>query len=425
MSPIVRIFSNSVAAPPPVSINMPTITGYSGGAATDVGGFTSTSFIGYAGTKLTDTKYIGIAVPSERSTSDVYAHGIDWSGTTPTVNNLSVVDTNGFQFTGRVAGLAIAKLNNDKAVSFYQQGSTTVRIQVLSFAGGTNSVVVEASTTDTSSGGFSTGQATYIASDGNDHYVALASCNPGTGNYDSYIKIYRVNSSTNTVTYITQGQIAAGADNNAKVTSFGEVSSNTYGLLGLSLRNTGYSGNLAYATMKFNISTESLTVSSNLNTLNSGACILPYCTKIGININTNKIMFTYDPNSGGIRCRQATISYDGTTTTIENDTNDGTLINHFLGHYFVNGYDTPEYQAIHVCRDLSVNQSWRVETLVFDNSTNQYTRQNDKHPIIAPTSVFPGGSGMVLFLKDPDNAMLVWANRDADKVQYSTFNITN
>lgn len=406
---------------------MPTITGYSGTGQTSVGGFSGASFPAYTGVKLTDTKYIGIAVKSERSINqDVYAHGIDWSSTSPTVNSLSVIDSNGFSYSGRIAGIAIAKLTNSKAVTFYQQGSTTIRIQIISYSGGTNSVTVDASTTNTTSGGFSSGQAINFASSGDDHYIALSSCNPNTNNFDAYIKIFKINSSTNTVTYITQGQINTGADNNAKVISYGEISTNTYGLLGLCLNNTSLAGNLRYATMKFNISTETLTVSTNINTLNATSCRLTQANYVGIPIREgSKIIFTYNPDSGGIRTKQACISYDGTTTTVESNSNDGTIINHFITHYLIDNYTTPEDQMIHFFRDTSINQSWRVETVIFNNSTNLYTRQNDEHAIIGSTSTYQGGEGQFIHLKDPSNAFFIWANRDTDNIQYGTFTINS
>ena len=406
---------------------MPTITGYTATpASTTISGvvFPTNPAISYV--KLTNKKYIGIAVPNAGGTSTVYAHGIDWSSASPTVNSFTSVSTNGFVRSGRNAGIAIVRLTNTKALTFYQNGTSSTRYQILKYVGGTTSVSVEATGTISGNGGYSSGRAIVFATNGNIHYIALSSANPTTSNFDSYVKIYKVNYSTNTVTYITQGQIHQGADNSCDVTSFGEISTNTYGLLGTSLRNTTFYGALAYATMKFNISTETLTVSSNLNTLQASAISPTYTSPTGVNIATNEIILFYQINGGNNY--QATINYDGTTTTVENNSVDsGTpaFIPRSLAHYLLDGYNTPEDQMINVFTLTASSFSYRVETVVYDSATHQWTRQGDQTQIEANDATQNGVHGVFVLLKDPDNAMLIWCDVVNDRFEYNTFTIDN
>lgn len=408
---------------------MPTITGYTA-TPTDnlITGITGVSSPAVSYVKLTNTRAIGIAIPNGAGTCSVYANGIEWTSSTPTVNNYNLVSTNGYVRFGRNTGIALAPLTSEKAVAFYQNSSaSSVRVQILKYTGGSSSVSVESTALVSTSGGYSSGRAIRFATSGNTHYIALASNNPGTNNFDSYVKIFKVDDSTDTVTYVTQGQIHTGADNSADVISFGEVSTNTYGLLGTSRRNTSFNGPLAYATMKFNISTETLTVSSNLNTLQASSTRPEFTSVSGINIADNEVILYY--SVGGVGAYQATINYDGTTTTVENNTTFGggsNYLNRGVTQYLLDGYTIPENQIIiGVIPDLSTARALNIDTVVYNPSTHQWTSQSDTTQIEVTSTAGNGAGGVFPLVFDVDKGLLVWADDGTNNFKYNTFTINS
>lgn len=405
---------------------MPTITGYTATPADNlITGITSVSRPAVSYVKLTNTRAIGIAIPNDAGTCSVYANGIEWTSSTPTVNNYNLVSTNGYVRSGRNTGIALAPLTSEKAVAFYQNGTSSTRIQILKYIGGSNSVSVEATTTISGDGGYSSGRAIRFATSGSTHYIALSSNNPSTGNFDSYVKIYKVDDSTDTVTYITQGQIHTGADNSADVISFGEVSTNTYGLLGTSRRNTTFNGALAYATMKFNISTETLTVSSNLNTLQASAVAPEFTSVSGVNIADDEVILYY--RRPGVNAYQATINYNGTTTTVENNTTYGggsTYVPRAITQYLLDGYTTPENQIIlGEVPNTSTGQALNIDTVVYNPATHQWASQSDTTQIEVTTSTSNGSGGSFPLIFGTDKGLLVWADNGTDNFKYNTFTI--
>jgi hypothetical protein len=429
MNPTILTVSNRyyiVPTPEPDPI-MPTILGYTTTPASNaITGVPSMARPGISHVKLTNETYIGVAVRDLPSAGTVYVHGIEWTGSSPMVNNF-VSSAGSYQRVSRTGGLAVIRLNDTQAIGLYQSStSTNINAQFFTYEGGPT-VTVDSTVTVTGTRGFVSGRGINFHTSGSVHYIALAGCNRPDGNYDGHINFLKVDESAYTVTYITKGQIHTGADNSADVECYGLVDTDTYGFLGVCHRNTSFNGPIAYATMKFDVATETLTVSSNLNTLDANSCVPLFTARSMVKIDDNKILHIRRRATGG-DVYQACISYDGTTTTVENNSLESTgnlFPNGGLTRYLLDGYQTPEYQIINAYELQSVDRSLRVETLVFNSASNAYTRSGDS------TYVEPSGAtgvngvyGVFVLLKDVDNGMVIWSDNVGDSIDWNTFEIS-
>ena len=421
---------NTVPSGSPSPLVMPTITGYTpSGSETILTGISSYDLPTVSSVALTPEKIISVGARSNRSDSSIYVNGMDWSGASPVVTNFNLAYTNGFRRIGKNGGITLVRLTDDKALGIYQNETTSVNWNFFSYSGGTSPVtVINAFTTSgNGGGGYSSGIGICFHSDGDQHYIALASCNPNDGNYDSYINFYKADSTLHTVTFLTKGRIHIGADNSAEVQTYGIVEPNTYGFLGVCNRNTGWNGAIGYATMKFNVNTETLTVSSNENVADTLSYQPNFLVKYLVNIAPNKIVFVRRTADGTQTNKQFCISYDGTTTTIENVSILTTYLYQSGGlkNYKIDGYSTPTNQLIFGFENISdTNRALLVNTLTFDDATNVLTEQAHTTQIEATLDTnFNNLGGAEVFFKDPNNAVYIFSDRFDAAIKYTTFTI--
>jgi len=370
---------NTVPSGSPSPLVMPTITGYTpSGSETILTGIPSYYRPGVSSVALTPEKIISIGIRDWAADSSIYVNGMDWSGASPVVTNFNLAYTNGFRRRGQNGGITLVRLTDDKALGIYQNEQNSVNWNFFSYSGGTSPVTVINAFTTSGNGGYSSGIGICFHSDGDQHYIALASCNPNDGNYDSYINFYKADSTLHTVTFLAKGRIHIGYDTSAEVQTYGIIEPNTYGFLGVCNRNTTFNGAIGYATMKFNVITETLTVSSNENTADTLSYTPNFTIKQLVNIAPNKIVFVRRATDSNRTNKQFCISYDGTTTTIENKSNLTTnlYLSGGLKNYKIDGYSTPTNQLIFGFENISdTNRALLVNTLTFDDSTNLLTEQ--------------------------------------------------